>query len=254
MRRVAAIVVLLACSFVALTAQGKKPAARRAEAVKAEPAPPQRPAPSAAMLKPFAARSIGPAVMGGRVSDIAFDPQRPVDLLRRHRARRPDEDDRQRRRRSPPSPTSSCRLDRRSRRRAIRPEDRVGSAAARPTIATARAGATASTARPTAARRGPRAGLRGTQGHRAHRGAPDRPGHRVRRGGRRPLERQRRARALQDDRRRARPGSRCCRRRLPTTSHRVRRGRDRPAEPRHACTRCSTRGGARPGRSTRAST
>jgi hypothetical protein len=29
------------------------------------------------MLKPFAARSIGPVVMGERISDIALDPQDP---------------------------------------------------------------------------------------------------------------------------------------------------------------------------------
>jgi hypothetical protein len=75
MHRVAAILVLITCTFVPLSAQRRKPAAR--PAAPADAAAPGRPAPSAAMLKPFTARSIGPAVMGGRVSDVAFDPKDP---------------------------------------------------------------------------------------------------------------------------------------------------------------------------------
>ena len=39
---------------------------------------PPGPAVDEAMLKAFKARSIGPAVMSGRVADIAFDPQDPA--------------------------------------------------------------------------------------------------------------------------------------------------------------------------------
>ena len=70
MRRVVALAVVLTCSVVSLVAQGKKPASKTAEPVKPEPA---RPSPAPPMLKAFAGRSIGPAVMGGRISDIAFD-------------------------------------------------------------------------------------------------------------------------------------------------------------------------------------
>src|SRR3954467_460658 len=77
MRRVAAIVLLLPCLFICLEAQGKKPAAQGEKPATPDIAAPRRPSPSAAMLKPFSARSIGPAVMGGRISDIAFDPQDP---------------------------------------------------------------------------------------------------------------------------------------------------------------------------------
>src|SRR5687767_15711716 len=56
-----------------------------ASAVAAAPPRTGRPAPAptpaaaldAARLKPLAARSIGPAVMGGRVPDVAFDPRDP---------------------------------------------------------------------------------------------------------------------------------------------------------------------------------
>ena len=70
---VAALLVFLSAS---VTAQSKKPSPRPADAAR-ESARPARPTPSAVMLKPFAARSIGPAVMGGRISDIAMDPQDP---------------------------------------------------------------------------------------------------------------------------------------------------------------------------------
>src|SRR5688572_33134398 len=49
-------------------------------AAPAAPKPTPAPAPAAlaaAQLKALKARSIGPAVMGGRVSDVAFDPQDP---------------------------------------------------------------------------------------------------------------------------------------------------------------------------------
>jgi hypothetical protein len=74
--RAAAVALLLVSVSPAVTTQNKKPGAKPLEAAR-ESATPPRPSPSAAMLKPFAARSIGPAVMGGRISDIALDPQDP---------------------------------------------------------------------------------------------------------------------------------------------------------------------------------
>ncbi|HUR36285.1 MAG TPA: hypothetical protein VM009_00605, partial [Terriglobales bacterium] len=50
-------------------------AAKTAPKADAPAATPSGPAIDAAMLKPLRARSIGPAVMGGRVSDIAMDPK-----------------------------------------------------------------------------------------------------------------------------------------------------------------------------------
>ena len=76
-----------------------------------------------------------------------------------------------------------------------------GWAPARPTTATARAGATACTGPPTAARPGPTCGLQGQPLHRAHRGAPHRSRHGLGGGDGRPLDAGARARALQDDRR-----------------------------------------------------
>ena len=52
---------LLAVAFTRLSAQDAPPG----------------PAPSEAQLKSLKARSIGPAVMGGRISDIALDPKNP---------------------------------------------------------------------------------------------------------------------------------------------------------------------------------
>ena len=51
--------------------------AAAAEKPKAAPVPPAGPLLAPSKLKAFKARSIGPAVMGGRVSDIAFDPEDP---------------------------------------------------------------------------------------------------------------------------------------------------------------------------------
>ena len=75
MHCVAAVAVLIILISAPVTAQSKKPAPRPAAA--ARETAPSRPIPSAATLKPFAARSIGPAVMGGRISDIALDPGDP---------------------------------------------------------------------------------------------------------------------------------------------------------------------------------
>jgi photosystem II stability/assembly factor-like uncharacterized protein len=75
MHCVAAVAVLIILISAPVTAQSKKPAPRPAAA--ARETAPSRPTPSAATLKPFAARSIGPAVMGGRISDIALDPGDP---------------------------------------------------------------------------------------------------------------------------------------------------------------------------------
>ncbi len=70
--------VLLALLVPAVAgAQRRTPPKAPAPAKVAEPAAPSRPSPTEAMLKNLHARSIGPAVMGGRVSDIAFDPVDP---------------------------------------------------------------------------------------------------------------------------------------------------------------------------------
>jgi photosystem II stability/assembly factor-like uncharacterized protein len=66
-------------------AQEPKPPARQRTKVPEQPVRPGEPqppaaqstAPAEAMLKAMAARSIGPAVMGGRISDIALDPSAP---------------------------------------------------------------------------------------------------------------------------------------------------------------------------------
>jgi photosystem II stability/assembly factor-like uncharacterized protein len=64
---------LLTASLIASGAAAAPPRGR--------PAPAPTPAPAAALeaahLKPLAARSIGPAVMGGRVPDVALDPRDP---------------------------------------------------------------------------------------------------------------------------------------------------------------------------------
>jgi photosystem II stability/assembly factor-like uncharacterized protein len=72
-------VVLLIGVPVALYSQAKKPRGKTPEAAPAvAPAFPAGPAVDAAQLKAFKARSIGPAVMGGRVSDVAYDPKDPA--------------------------------------------------------------------------------------------------------------------------------------------------------------------------------
>ena len=73
MRRTVAFFVILTASQPLLLGQTRKPPQKPAEPAKAEATPPRR-SPSAAMLKSYSARSIGPAVMGGRISDVAFDP------------------------------------------------------------------------------------------------------------------------------------------------------------------------------------
>ena len=71
MLRTAAFVAVSALSVVtAVSAQGRRPAP-------ASPAPTPAPLVSRAGLKALKAREIGPAVMGGRVSDIALDPADP---------------------------------------------------------------------------------------------------------------------------------------------------------------------------------
>src|SRR2546425_702539 len=64
-----------------------------------DPPPPNPPGAtvtvSEAMLKGLAARSIGPAVMGGRISDIAFDPDNPWTFYVATAHRRPMETARQ---------------------------------------------------------------------------------------------------------------------------------------------------------------
>ena len=67
-RRLAVLLAGLATT-VCLGAEKPKPAA--------PPATPAAPRLDPPHLKAFKARSIGPAVMGGRVSDIAFDPENP---------------------------------------------------------------------------------------------------------------------------------------------------------------------------------
>jgi photosystem II stability/assembly factor-like uncharacterized protein len=68
-----ATVVLLAAATATLNAQARPQG--RAAAPAAAPAPvPNAPALTPVMLKGLKARSIGPAIMGGRVSEIALDP------------------------------------------------------------------------------------------------------------------------------------------------------------------------------------
>jgi photosystem II stability/assembly factor-like uncharacterized protein len=71
MIRPAAFLAVSALSLApAVSAQGRRP-------VPASPAPTPAPRIAPAGLKALKAREIGPAVMGGRVSDIAFDPADP---------------------------------------------------------------------------------------------------------------------------------------------------------------------------------
>ena len=100
-------------------------------------------------------------------------PAGPVHVLRRPGHRRPHEDRQRRRhvRRGLREGGASRRSGPWRWRRRIRRSS--GSAPARPTTATARAGATASTARPTAAAPGRTSGLARQPHHRAHRRPPD---------------------------------------------------------------------------------
>src|SRR3954452_22260090 len=66
-RTVCALVVGLVCWSVVPTAQAPKPS----------PPPKAGVALTAPMLKGLSARAIGPAIMGGRISDIALDPENP---------------------------------------------------------------------------------------------------------------------------------------------------------------------------------
>src|SRR5574341_1796793 len=72
------LLVMLASSIsVAQKPKPKSKEAPPAAASAAALAAPAEPALDAVLLKNLKARSIGPAVMGGRVSDIAFDPNDP---------------------------------------------------------------------------------------------------------------------------------------------------------------------------------
>src|SRR5437870_3075556 len=66
------LAVLLAA--LALPAAG---AAQPRHTPPASPIPPAAPLVTSGTLKPLKARAIGPAIMGGRISDIAFDPSDP---------------------------------------------------------------------------------------------------------------------------------------------------------------------------------
>jgi photosystem II stability/assembly factor-like uncharacterized protein len=70
MLRIAAFLAVSALLVSAASAQGRRPAPP-------SPAPTSAPLVSTAALKTLKAREIGPAVMGGRVSEIAFDPADP---------------------------------------------------------------------------------------------------------------------------------------------------------------------------------
>lgn len=69
--------VLVLAALCAASASAQQPARPRGKAQKPEPqaAAPATPVLSRAQLKALRARSIGPAVMGGRVADLALDPQ-----------------------------------------------------------------------------------------------------------------------------------------------------------------------------------
>jgi len=81
---VMSLLMLVSCWSVAQQAAEKKPATQRpargaARNVAATPAPapaaPAGPSVDASLLKALRARSIGPAVMSGRVTDVAYDPK-----------------------------------------------------------------------------------------------------------------------------------------------------------------------------------
>ena len=215
--------------------------------------------------RPAAARR-PPARLGRSVSRTEVPQHRPRDdgrthrrprgarvesggLLRRHRDRRAVEDDQQRHdlgsavRRS-----RRHRVDRRHRDQSRTTPTPCGSAAARTTTARAARGATASTSRPTAARRWKHMGLGDVEAHRAHHRRSDRSRRGLRRGARQPVGPRRRARRLQDDRRRPDLDARALRRR--------RHRRDRAGDGSRRTTRCSTRrpisAAAPPGASTAA--
>ena len=56
-------------------------------AAEPKPSPSPAPATTAASVKAFEFRSIGPAIMGGRIDDFAVVESAPVHLLRGHRRR-----------------------------------------------------------------------------------------------------------------------------------------------------------------------
>ncbi len=74
----AAAVLMLSSSFPADAQRRKKPVEAPPATSATPAAAPVVPIVSAAQLKGVKARSIGPAIMGGRVSDIAFDPSNPA--------------------------------------------------------------------------------------------------------------------------------------------------------------------------------
>ena len=117
------------------------------------PAPTSAPAREAVTGLEF--RSIGPAIMGGRIDDFAVVESRPSTLLRGHRLRRPLEDDQQRHDLRARLRRPGGLVDRRRRAGALRPVRSSTSAPASRTTASRRRGATASTSRSTAARPGP---------------------------------------------------------------------------------------------------
>ncbi len=71
------LVLALALLVPAVAGAQRRTPPKRPAPVAAAPAAPARPSPTEAMLKSLHARSIGPAIMGGRVSDIALDPTDP---------------------------------------------------------------------------------------------------------------------------------------------------------------------------------
>ena len=82
MRKMPSVIVMVVVATSLLAAQGKKPKSKEAStaptsgAVAAAPVNfPAGPSVDAVQLKGLKARSIGPAIMGGRVSDIALDPK-----------------------------------------------------------------------------------------------------------------------------------------------------------------------------------
>jgi photosystem II stability/assembly factor-like uncharacterized protein len=67
---------LISTSLLAVVLAGA-PLLGAAADTKPKPSPPPGPTLEEKSLRAFKARSIGPALMGGRVSDIAFDPENP---------------------------------------------------------------------------------------------------------------------------------------------------------------------------------
>ena len=66
---------ILSLSLVAVVSADQRQQPRNTPPAPAQPA--QTPAVAEALLKGLRARSIGPAVMGGRISEVAFDPDKP---------------------------------------------------------------------------------------------------------------------------------------------------------------------------------